>query len=1297
MEAWRAHKQGAIVRRVSPRIALLGLVAIFVALSLYTTLTSRSGVYVPDSRLEHVLAPGQDLARQAYAWDDERSLGTPISPFYVTPATSVFETAVDKLGAPPWVIERLTHALYYSLAAIGVLLLMWALRPRVGLEHAAAAFVYTFNPFTAQYLLPSTLFLYYCLAPWFAWIALRGVRGDDPWRWAAAFALAITVPGAVNGAALGYALIPAALAAVYFGLVEGRYLGRLWRWVWRAMFLSVPTTAATIVVLALSGSQASSALQMTELPADVARSSSWSESWRGLGFWLTYYPGGTGHLFRQAATSYFTDPLVIAATFLAPLVALITLAISRWRHRLLFGSIAFLCLVLMVGIYTGGGRSPFGRLLSFAFDHSNLALGFRTTHKAGPGLMLGIAVLLGIGLSAAVAAIARGVPESRRPRDDRTRLLLGIGLTVLVTAGVVIASFPFWTRGLYPDSGYRRIPGYWHRTFDYLGAQRQPSRVLVLPGAEEARYRWGDVHDSLFDALSPATPVTSRALQQGTPESADLVSAIDEYVSSPSYIPGSLAPILRRLGVQWVVLQNDLDWGAMDVPRPSTYDALRADPGLRPAAAFGRRGEYTTNRNDLFAISLGERALPPVQVYEVRGAPGPEPRLAHGSPLLVEGAGDSWPALASSGLLNGPPVAYTGAAQDSDLRQMVGSGSQVVVTDGNRRRSILASIGRPSISPTLAPGEPHRRPAFDLFGNSDTQSYVTFADADWITATRFGFPLSFSEDNSDRPASAFDGVERTAWTVRGPLSPDGESIAARLRRPTTIDAVSVLPQSDGPWHIAEVEAIAHSEDGSVTTKMLRFNGALSRRARVRLDTSGVTELELRIAKVDGPGPVGLAGVGIAEVGVTTPSGPLDLREFVKTPTDLADRARSDPNLAAALAHRPPRYELRRVTGIGPRDEETEMRREIATFGTHRYRLGATARIDTRSADSAIDALLGGTVGAIGTSRFGGDPDGRGDLAVDDDLSTGWEPNPLEGERLDLHFPDTSVRTVEVLSASGPVGGLARSRVTKFDIDVGGQKRSSSHLVLPGGGHCLPESPPLGCLERHTVEVRPTRTDHLSVSLAGLTPVIGPFGELPPRVVEVRINGGDWSGITASAAPETCAPLVAIDGQPIPVRLPSDPGAVTGGRLMTLRGCSSVRLGPGEHRIETLPGLSGAVRTASLVPVGAARPPVEGTPAGKVQLVGHSQTRLALKVHAPKGALLVGGMPADPSWTSDDANLRRAPVPLDTFAAWRVEAPTAGPVTLSFDPQRIYELAMALSIAASAWCLWRITRRRGTPR
>lgn len=170
--------------------------------------------------------------------------------------------------------------------------------------------------------------------------------------------------------------------------------------------------------------------------------------------------------------------------------------------------------------------------------------------------------------------------------------------------------------------------------------------------------------------------------------------------------------------------------------------------------------------------------------------------------------------------------------------------------------------------------------------------------------------------------------------------------------------------------------------------------------------------------------------------------------------------------------------------------------------------------------------------------------------------------------------------------------------------------------------------------------------------------------------------------------------MAVDGRPVPIRLPGNPFALLSGKLIDLRSCGPIRLGPGRHRLESLPGLSGAVVRASLVPIGEERPPLSAAPpSGTVKLIDRSPTRLKLSVDAPKGALLEGGMPFDTGWVTDDGNLRRTAVPLDTFAAWRVERPIAGRVTLSYGPQRIYELAIALSIATAAWCLWRVTRRR----
>jgi arabinofuranan 3-O-arabinosyltransferase len=1278
--------EGSAPRLGSRRLALIGLVALIGALSLHATLATQSGRYVPDTLLEDVVAPQHYLSQQLYLWDDARNLGRPRTDF--SPATTAFQAAVAKLDSSPWRVERLTHALYLTLAAAGVILLLLAFRPHLGLEHAVAPFVYAFSPFTSQLLLPSGLFLYYALAPWFAWFVVRGVRHDDPWRWAAAFALAMAACGATNSAALGFALVPAALTGLYFAVFVPDGLRRLWRWVWRAGVLSALTCSAALVVLWASGSTVSANLQTTESPKDIAGTSSWSESWRGLGFWLTYSPN-LGGASRAPVSAYFTQPIVIAATFVAAFGALLSLAFVRWRHRLLFGAMVLLSLLLMVGIHDAAGPSPFGRLLAFAFDHSQFVLGFRNTYKAGPGLLLGMGVLLGIGLATAMATARRSFRERADGFGRLRPVALGIALPVLVAVALVVASFPFWSDRVYSADGFKFIPGYWGRAFAYLDAQKQPGRMLVLPGTSLASYRWGHANDGLFNGLSPLSPVSNRVLPQGTSESADLVTAIDQYVNSPGYVPGTLAPILRRLGVQWVLLQNDLDWQRTGLPRPSTYDALRSDPGLTLAAAFGGRGENTTSRGDLGSTLLGETSLPPVEIYRVRGAPPPHPRLLGGPPLLVDGAGDSWPALASAGLLGGPPIAYTGAAGADFLRGMIGSGNRVVVTDGNRRRESQAGIGSTSLSPTLEAGAGGDR-AGNLFGSTDTQSVATYRDASSISASRYGFPLAPFEAAS-RPANAFDGVESTAWRVRGPLGPDGESLTVDLRAPTDVTEVSVLPQAAEPWWIDAVEVTALSRDGHSTERTLRFRGPIPRRSSVRLNATGVTQVEFRIRDVRGPGPVGLAGVGIAEAGVETPHGPLDLREFVRTPDDLAVRAADDGRLRASLAANPPLYELRRLVGTGVQDEETELRREITTFGDHRYRLGASARLDSRSADSAVDGLLGRRVSAIGSSRYNGDLAGAGPNAFDNDLSTGWEPYARPGERLDLRFPETAVRTVEVLAVSGGGHAADRSQVTGVAVAVGEGKPRVTRATL----RCAAAPSPTGaCLRRFVVRVPATRTGRLSVTLTGVKPLIGRFGAQPAKVAEVRVNGRSWPGLSSTSAGVGCAPLFAVDGRPVPMRLPSSTELLSGG-ILHLDACRSIRLESGSHRVESLPGLSGAVLTASMVPGGekVARTP-ERIRGGNVELLGHSPTRLDLHVRAPGHALLVGEMPAHDGWSADGGDLRRYPVPLDTFSAWTVESPIDGGVTLRFEPQRIYEIAIALSLAAAAWCLWRVTRRRG---
>ena len=145
----------------------------------------------------------------------------------------------------------------------------------------------------------------------------------------------------------------------------------------------------------------------------------------------------------------------------------------------------------------------------------------------------------------------------------------------------------------------------------------------------------------------------NRVLPQGTAESADLVAAIDEYVASTGYVRGTLAPMLARLGVRWVLLQNDLEWQRMGVPRPSTYDGLRADPGLRLAATFGRRGKNTAAHSIAMPGYSGALAAARGALRGGRGALAAAAGWSPAPPLLVAGAATPGPRWR-------PPGCWTG-------------------------------------------------------------------------------------------------------------------------------------------------------------------------------------------------------------------------------------------------------------------------------------------------------------------------------------------------------------------------------------------------------------------------------------------------------------------------------------------------------------------------------------------------------------------------------------------------------------------------------------------------------------
>jgi arabinofuranan 3-O-arabinosyltransferase len=1233
------------------------VVAIYAAVITVQALRNAPTSYVGDNRFELYWGPGSLLTRLTSLWDASRGIGRPRADF--APVSTACIAAMRSLGLSPAVAEHLWHGTLLLLAGVGVVAVLRELRPQLATEHVLAGLLYMFNPYSALFLVPSALYMNYALAPWIIFAGIRGHQGQDRWRSAAVVALAVFASGAADVPGLIYICVLLIPVAAYFIVVERTITVRSSAaWFVRAGVLCLLVSPATVEFLFVGSASLATRLYSTESASAVNLSSSWTESWRGLGFWVAYLRLGRG-LLRPQNGAFFASVGVIFATFAAPIGSLVSLWLSRWRARLLMATFVIVSLVLMVGIFPPTSPSPYGSLLDRAYDVFPSLTALRTTYKAGAGLMIGTSCLCAVGLVVFVRAV-----------QVRARAI-AISLAVIA---FLVASFPFWTGDLYsPDNRMDALPAYWKTALEYLNNQPDESRVLIIPGASNARYRWGSPGDDIFDGLLDRPHVVSTPLPFSNPEAANLLNALDSALVDERYSPGMLAPIARRLGIGTIVIRNDLDWATLQTPRPSDYATLRSDPDLIHTTSFGHPGDNVTDPADKSAPAAAERSLPPVEIYRLDGVTDTVRSLAPQTPVLLAGDGDGWLQLARAGYLRGDrPVQYTADSSPADLSTLLGKGSQLVITDSNRRRATVVSGVAFSRSHTLAAGETLGRPLANLFDRENTDTIATYPDATTITSTSttntlVGFEPWF------RPSLAFDGDEGTAWVTGSFQNPTGRSVRIDFAHPVTVSSIEVVAaQLPGPGRNVTAASLHFSDKTSVPVDLS------SGRQIATFATRTTRWLEVSIDAVSGPGfrPVGFSEVRVPGV---------DTREILQVPSDVFLASDASPQLASALQSAPVAYLFDRDRGQQPRDTETSLHRSFRVVGQRTFRVSGTIEAGTATTDAEIDALVGAPVGAIGSSRFRGDLSGWGGNAVDGDPTTGWKVSAKLGETLTVRLPKRRITDITITE-----------RVTA-DRSI-----ASALTVIAGDSSVVVHPPPLpacsanatsGCTVTIPVSLNPVDTSSVSIRIDGVTPRAGDGLEpAPVELTEVEVGPiGLATDRTGPKVRPCTGDLLSLDGQKFGVALHDDRAVadLLAGRPANVSECGDASLTSGLHHIDTGPLVLVDDLQLATAPPAAAAPSSPTT-----NVLSRTPTHIRVEVATPAdGAVLVNGQSFGKGWeaSANGASLG-PPTPVDTQNGWRLPGSGRVIVDIDYGPQRSYKVGLTVTLAAVGLCLFIALRR-----
>ncbi len=1278
-------------------------IAALATLAYLPMVLTKPGQVSADTKSYLTLNPGRLLAEATSMWDSSVGAGTvphqtigylfPIGPYY---------WVMDAIGVPDWLTQRLVWATIVFAAAVGVLRLLSWLGWSTRSAFVAACF-YGFSPYLLSYLARLSAILFpWAALPWLVLLAARAIR-DRSWSTPAKFAAVVAVVGSVNATSLvlvGLGPIVWIVADAASGRVQARavLVGAS-----RIGVLSAAVSMWWIVGLAVQGSYGLAILDYTESYQTVASASTPNEILRGLGYWF-FYGGDRIGTWVGPSSPYINNAAVMFLGYGIAGLAVLGLLV-RFVGRASMTALFVVGLIVSVGAAPLASSTIYGRFFEAFATETTVGGALRSTPRAAPLVLLGLACGFGAGAEAVAAWLAQ-----RRPTVRVTWVhTVAVGL-------VAVQLFPWFTGTVTTPSLLRpqQLPSSVEQLAAVLNADDARGRVYTLPGADFADYRWGGTVDPVLAGLTDRSILYRELVPQGGAGTADLLNALERRFVEGWFEPTSLGPITSLFNVDTVVVRNDLQYERYRLARPGIVwtDTIAAlgQPSAVGVEMIDRPAIPMTDE-----ITLAHRdaptSFPTYGVFD--RAPHAEIAVIDAeSPLVVMGSGDGLVDLAASGLISaGQPVLYGATVSDAvddgtDRDVLVGSDPWWVITDSNRKQgrrwsTIGFNLGTiEGVGPAVTDDDPndHRLELFDDSIDEQTIA-VELGDVADVRATSYGSDILYTAE--DAPVYALDGDPATAWRTAIAEPTVGERLVIELKQPTALSEL-VLQQPQIGANNRYITQVRLSVDGEEVDVALDES---SRTTGQRIDVvalgignvgqTGAVASEVSVEVLaDNVGAVssyaGFPGVGFAEVTLIRPDGSeVTSDRSVQVPTSNAlgishdqrlsyvfTRDRFDP---ATPNRRSPEEAIDRVFDV-PDVRLVEL--------TAQVRVASTAPESVLAALLDRDAVVDTEAGAARPSaqasvRLEGSVPSRGAAAVDGRLDTAWQ-TPFDaavGATLSMQLGST--QTANSVTVSWLDDGV-HDVPTLLEF-IAGDSRFTVQL---------PPTAPVDGTSTATIEVPEFAVDQVTLTIietqGATTPEYfsGVGRKMPVGLAEVYFGDQPHPvGEPASLSGECRDDLVVLDGQPLGIRITSDG---QGGAIASA--CEPIELSHGDHRITAAPGRSTGIDIDRiLLDSPGSGTSVSGTsgpgsqPAAAVTVDALSDTAIDATIGAADSARwLILPQSLNQGWSAQANGVDLGPpVLINGYAnGWLIE-PTSGTqhVELRWTPQRNVRIGIWLSVVA----------------
>ncbi len=742
------------------------------------------GFLVSDTKFDLAQAPGAFLARALHLWDGLGAFGQlqnqaygylwPMGPFFWLGSL---------LDVPGWAVQRLWLGLVLVVAFVGCARVARSLGVRSDIACIVAGLAYALSPRMLTTLGPISIEAWpSALAPWVLLPLVRGASAGSARRAAALSAAAVAMVGGVNAAAT-FAVLPLGMVWLLTRTPGPRRRTLL---VWWPVFTALGTLW-WLVPLFLMGKYSPPFLDFIESSSITTFPTTLFDSLRGTSDWVPYVDGSW-----RAGNDLITKFYLPLNSGVVLFFGFVGLMLPRNPHR------QFLVLSLVTGLalvtlgHTGAVQGWFATDLHHLLDGPLAPL--RNVHKFDPILRLPLVIGLAWLIDSMVRA--RTTAPAHDARSSALTSLLGRSnqLTVVALAvfAVLGAALPALSGRIGPAGATVAVPDYWRQTASWLARDSGDGVALLVPGSGFADYVWGSPRDEPLQFLSTSRWAVRNAIPLAPAGNIRMLDAVEERFAQGLGSTG-LADYLRRAGVRYLVVRNDLT-RSDDVPDPVlVHQALAASPGIARVRSFGPvvggDGHLEQGARRIVVNGGWQAAYPAVEVYQVSG--GGAPVVSSATQPLVVGGPEDLLGLSDLGVLGLEPTRLA-----VDGAQRTGPAQPLVLTDGLRARERFFGRTHDATSPTLTPGDVPR-------SRNPTRDYLLGRDDRWSTRVRLTGVEAVSASSSmadsstaggvrpdQSPFAALDGSPRTAW-VSGLGQDDRASWRVTYDAPTAAGSVTL--------------------------------------------------------------------------------------------------------------------------------------------------------------------------------------------------------------------------------------------------------------------------------------------------------------------------------------------------------------------------------------------------------------------------------------------------------------------------------------------------------------------------